>query len=344
MTEESDFSSRPEFRIHPIHHDNPRFIAEGAVTIVSASADREILKQYDHTHKLPENIQRALAMITPFIAERFHIPLDEVQAPVILFKDDQDQFTAAMRHPFKKVEKGYAGYIHGAGVVADPYQDTVLELVSRGFHESLHLTGESHFANVYSIRENKVTNIYSRQGFEILNPNSPLSPWVLEEGFVAYMQTEFREVVGTAFLADKLAERNLLIYKQLDKRPNPHGFLSFSAPNNLFGESILIEPKYAQVVYEDPVHKNLRLTLISRTALAGSLFESVLRFYSDKEREEFVQNVQAARRDTSLVPQLARSIDNHVGKGTYVKLLRIPDNKDQDHPEVWNMIKELRTT
>lgn len=108
-----------------------------------------------------------------------------------------------------------------------------------------------------------------------------------------------------------------------------------------FSSGATVEVKYCNVRV-DPETESMDFVIFTRTAFAGSLFETIIAPFSEEERNAFIKLLHKARRDITLIPEVVRRIDAKHGKGTYSKLLRLPDDRGSEYKEVWELINEIR--
>ncbi len=330
-----------DFELHPINHRDPHKLQQGRLAIEKVrEKKRLIIQQYDIKSRLSNDIQNALNIIPSYIHERFNVDTESIDMPSLIFDSEHSNLSKELEETINPTI-GESNYTAGSRVYINP-TTTVLDAVGVAFHETLHFLGSHHFASIDDPKRNIVSNVYVRQGLEIVNPNSPLVPWVIEEGFVGYIEADFKEKVGKEILMGVWDDRNRLIQARFeDGVGDSEGHIVFRNSPFVSGKDIAIEPKYCHVDITDLDENTIDLSFPVRTALAGSLYEAIIQSFPENQREEFVQRTFQAKKNPTLIKNLAQLIDNHLGKGTYASLIRIPNN-DESYTQIWNLIEKIR--
>lgn len=338
-------SDPSQFEIHPVGHRDQLTLKKGEQAVREEASKREaILSKYDYRDKMPPEIDQILENVRRDILERYNktgvdISLEEIPRAKLIFKEDVAAIEKELGKPPGGGESlsGFSTLFGGVVVIIQSPKDTDLEIIGRVFHETLHRSGSQHIASIDSSPDKPILNIYARQGIEILNESSPYRTWVLEEGFIAYEEAEYKQKMGPKYLQKDWKNR-----ERLAKARKEDGFIDPEGKAK-FPDGKTIELKFCSVTQDE--NKVLEFTINERTALAGSVFNTLIAGLPESKREEFLDLLYQIRRDLSLTPKVAKMIDTYWGKGTYASLLRLPSNRGEEvnrYPEVWQMVKGLR--
>ncbi|MFA6446534.1 MAG: hypothetical protein WCW14_04795 [Candidatus Paceibacterota bacterium] len=300
---------------------------------------RNLLEPYDITNELPPTIQKLLLEMREELIDRFTrlgVSVNPEKVSIIL-EENVDEINDKLHGTLSIGNNiGRSGLLEGPLVVLKKPM-VELQLLALAYHELLHSTGVQIVAQKWG--KESINNVYVRQGLELFNDESPINPWVLEEGFCAYEESRYRERVGKI-----LSEEYAIYSRGLDALRSNN--LIDDDGRAFFPKLVNIEPELLSLnCTEDKYGKGLqyKLTLYVRSGLAGSLFHAILSPMSDKEKEEIIDLFYLTRTDLTHIPKIAAYIDKYHGKGTYNLLQKLPDIRDESNYEIiCDLIQKLR--
>jgi hypothetical protein len=226
-----------------------------------------------------------------------------------------------------KEDRGNADVLNGVSMVF--VRDDITDLGQAGiiFHEKYHSTGRR------VIVANERVAKPGRQGFEIFSKRPQYKSWLLEEGLVVYESVKFMEKLSSheMFRDDVLKKERIMRVLQA-KGTIVDGKVRFNS-------GMEIEPDFCFLLSRGRLIKRTGLGPPGHSGIAGSLFELLLTKFEGDEQKEFLNLARRARRNFKLIPQMARSLDEKWGKGTYSKLLKC----ERTEEAVWGLIQSFRT-
>lgn len=298
------------------------------------SQRKKIIREYAIQNPR-ETLTTAASEAKKYILKRFSelgMPLAEEEIPEVVFvtwSDKKKLGKALQQYGGASLadERGSSSIFNGVSLVFVKDDITDLDQANITVHEMLHSVG------IQVIAANERVATYGRQGLEIFGINSPIKPWLLEEGVVTYEAARF---------IDSLSEHPLFS-QDYQRRQEKIQYLrnkgDVTDGKIILDSGMEVEPRYFWLM---PKGRDIRSTsfgLPGKSGLAGSLFELMLTKFPDNEREGFLRTVFAVRRDPKQTPSLARKINDKLGKGAYTRFLKC----ERTEVAVWGMIQDIRS-
>jgi hypothetical protein len=197
-----------------------------------------------------------------------------------------------------------------------------------------HHTGE----NIIAINEEGLS--HARSGFGLIGGGTHQTT-LLEEGLATYEASTFCDNLISQFPDQfenekkEFGKKQEIISELQEKGVIVEGKLTLR--NAISGFAMEINPKYTGLELGSNSHPDD--IIVSNYSLAAELIERMINKVPENERYSFLKTMFVARINPKQIPEFAKKIDNYFGKGTYIKILKCP----QDDQSVWKLIQHIES-